>query len=337
MQQPTCPVCGKDIEQLGRGRPRKYCGRACRGEANRGVRFGVRTCAQCQVEFVPRIAGQRTCSNRCAANLRSPWPRSRECGSCGESFEVSRVDAGRKYCKPECAIAGCRRTKGLPPSQKSACEVCGKEYKSSHSGGRSGRTRTCSRKCGVKIQDWVKIRASATERAARRASVRAPKLPRACRDCGAEIGPRALLCDPCRDTAKRARYKSDALKRKRAEPAPTRICAECGVEFKARNRQHAYCSRACSKKAEKRRNGDDYRRPIPMAKLFERYGYRCWICRRKVDPAKKYPNWMCPSVDHVIPRSAGGGDEIENLRPAHWRCNTQRRAGREGEQLPLAV
>ena len=30
------------------------------------------------------------------------------------------------------------------------------------------------------------------------------------------------------------------------------------------------------------------------------------------------------TVDHVIPLSKGGSDELENLRPAHWICNNRK-------------
>jgi 5-methylcytosine-specific restriction endonuclease McrA len=29
-------------------------------------------------------------------------------------------------------------------------------------------------------------------------------------------------------------------------------------------------------------------------------------------------------VDHLIPRSKGGGNDMGNLRPAHQRCNSRR-------------
>lgn len=32
-----------------------------------------------------------------------------------------------------------------------------------------------------------------------------------------------------------------------------------------------------------------------------------------------------PSADHLVPRSRGGSDELENLRPAHRACNAGRR------------
>jgi 5-methylcytosine-specific restriction endonuclease McrA len=44
------------------------------------------------------------------------------------------------------------------------------------------------------------------------------------------------------------------------------------------------------------------------------YGTVCWLCGR--DGAD--------SADHVLPRSRGGSDALENLRPAHRACNSAR-------------
>lgn len=44
-------------------------------------------------------------------------------------------------------------------------------------------------------------------------------------------------------------------------------------------------------------------------RVFDYYGYECWLCGR--DGAD--------TIDHVLPLSHGGGDELENLRPAHGR------------------
>ena len=46
------------------------------------------------------------------------------------------------------------------------------------------------------------------------------------------------------------------------------------------------------------------------------YGNTCWLCGHPIDGL--------PSADHVIPRSRGGSDDIENLRPAHPSCNYSR-------------
>jgi 5-methylcytosine-specific restriction endonuclease McrA len=44
------------------------------------------------------------------------------------------------------------------------------------------------------------------------------------------------------------------------------------------------------------------------------YGTVCWLCGR--DGAD--------SADHLLPRSMGGSDALENLRPAHRVCNSAR-------------
>lgn len=50
--------------------------------------------------------------------------------------------------------------------------------------------------------------------------------------------------------------------------------------------------------------------------VLEVYGNICWLCHQPIPGL--------PSADHVIPRSRGGTDDIENLRPAHPSCNYAR-------------
>jgi HNH endonuclease len=54
--------------------------------------------------------------------------------------------------------------------------------------------------------------------------------------------------------------------------------------------------------------------------VYERDNWICCLCRLPVE----WDTTMArsPSVDHVIPRSRGGSNEIENLRLAHHQCNT---------------
>ncbi len=46
----------------------------------------------------------------------------------------------------------------------------------------------------------------------------------------------------------------------------------------------------------------------------------CHLCGRPIGGQ----DW---DVDHVVPVSRGGGDELANLRPAHASCNRARGAG----------
>lgn len=51
----------------------------------------------------------------------------------------------------------------------------------------------------------------------------------------------------------------------------------------------------------------------------------CHICGDPIDVSLKYPDVMSPSVDHVIPRSRGGSDDMMNLALAHFACNLAKR------------
>lgn len=52
--------------------------------------------------------------------------------------------------------------------------------------------------------------------------------------------------------------------------------------------------------------------------VLDEYGRICWICQG--DGAD--------TVDHLIPKSKGGTDDWDNLRPAHRSCN-----GRRGDDI----
>ncbi len=119
-------------------------------------------------------------------------------------------------------------------------------------------------------------------------------------------------------------------------------------------RWRVYCSAQCNIDATGMRVKDLYATALAlklggagwlrllMRYLSERDGDRCGICRRRIDLAlpsgpKGHPSGLGPSVDHIEPRSKGGSDDPANLRLTHWRCNFERRAGRSGEAVQLAL
>jgi len=57
-------------------------------------------------------------------------------------------------------------------------------------------------------------------------------------------------------------------------------------------------------------------------RIGERDGWTCGICHQPIDPALSvYESDDAATVDHIVPRVAGGTHEDGNLQIAHLRCN----------------
>lgn len=59
--------------------------------------------------------------------------------------------------------------------------------------------------------------------------------------------------------------------------------------------------------------------------LFRRQGGLCAICCKPMG-LHQHHGQDAATLDHIIPRSKGGGNLLTNLRVAHRRCNEERRA-----------
>ena len=62
--------------------------------------------------------------------------------------------------------------------------------------------------------------------------------------------------------------------------------------------------------------GNESKKYTPV--VIATYGMTCHLCMSPIASMGEV------SVDHVVPRNKGGVDAIENLRPAHRRCNYSR-------------
>lgn len=116
-------------------------------------------------------------------------------------------------------------------------------------------------------------------------------------------------------------------------------CARCGKDFVAHSEigLARYCSRACQ-----RQDGKDRRRALKRGvgqvtykriDIFERDGWRCHLCGRRVrrDVSTHHP--LAPTIDHLVPLSRGGPDAPYNVACAHRRCNTLKNATGESQLL----
>lgn len=57
--------------------------------------------------------------------------------------------------------------------------------------------------------------------------------------------------------------------------------------------------------------------------IYERDGWVCQICHKKVNRRLKYPNPLSPSLDHIVPLAQGGAHSSQNAQLAHWICNVR--------------
>lgn len=130
----------------------------------------------------------------------------------------------------------------------------------------------------------------------------------------------------------------------------SRICPECGKTFETRLSDKVYCSQTC-RSARSWRNRNDQKRAntpgevdeIGLHELYERDGGVCHICGgmtdwddfSHTDDGYFLAGDNYPSRDHVIPLAKGGTHTWDNVKLAHFRCNTLKRDNMP--ELELAV
>lgn len=208
-----------------------------------------------------------------------------------------RSRTNRVYCSRECELAG----RGVKSSRRT-CTQCGGEFRP-NGGKNTKRQRFCSVECRAA---W------------RRATV--PPKP----------GPRSRIyvkaCDVCGSlfTARHAQTKRCSL--------------QCRIDHSGIRIKGLLYGDIIDYDPITRRYPGKSRRDALIAYLVDRDGDKCGICRRKVDITLKSGtkgSRKGPSVDHIIPRSLGGSDDLSNLRLAHWGCNQKRGNRMRSEQLAL--
>lgn len=176
-------------------------------------------------------------------------------------------------------------------------------------------------------------------RAGRPPSTRAVDQPRPCPRCGTVfVPPRACPSRRvCSEACGRERMAEGArlLAVLNHQPGP---CDDCGaLTTRGRNGEGRACDDCAQRRSRARyrrknavRRGARVSGPMPRLEVIAaRDGWRCHLCRRKVNPDLRAPHRRSATLDHLIPVSAGGTDDAANLALAHWSCNSSRGAGGE--------
>lgn len=238
----------------------------------------------------------------------------RPCRYCANQFEERRPD--NLYCSRECSK---RYNYYHPRGARSAvnCEWCSEAFRPKQ----VDRIRFCSRACAFQ---WL--------------SDNKPKpfcvvyFPR-CVSCGRVFCSRRegkFTCSPyC--------HHKNAYKKK---PARDCICKVCGRHFqRSTSGAAAACSLRCKKKRKKilgvdakaeqsrlrkARRKDAFVERVIRRAIYERDGWKCGICGKRVNDNLAVPHPLAKTIDHIIPLSKGGTHEPKNVRLAHFICNSKR-------------
>lgn len=145
----------------------------------------------------------------------------------------------------------------------------------------------------------------------------------------------------CRRTAYLAR-NADLVSYKPL-PRAEKHCTECGAKFSGTDGrrfctpEHAVSHHRKVYRDRKRasRRGAGRVGHVDRQIVFARDGWRCQLCKRPVSRRPKSRS-MWPTLDHIVPLSAGGSHEYPNVQLAHMICNQRKHASGAG-QLRLTL
>ena len=241
----------------------------------------------------------------------------RQCPTCGTVFEVKRGRGhARRYCtsgcKPErvrvvltapCSVPGCSRA--IRSSRSPHCEM---HYYRLRRNGVIGDpdakpTQNHCDYCGSATADK-----RFCDSACRARFDRGNPLVRECVVCAATYDPRSThgrdrqVCGSACEAARSKGWGQAMYARYMATPH--------GRE-KVRSNEYR-------RKARKRAAFVD---DVKWSEVMERGGWACHLCGGKIPKARKWPDPLFGTVDHVLPLAKGGEHSYANCKPAHLSCN----------------
>jgi hypothetical protein len=307
----TCGRCSAPLTRKpGPGRPPKYCG-DCR--VGPSWRSGV--------------------TDSLTHGRPSTYNRGCRCDLCRDAIREygKRFRPPKDYVPVSCAFCGCEFKPTM--NRQRFCRECSRSGKGKRKSPRLGT-------CGHVLDDfslWGRHRECSDCRVLPPPKVlHGPPAPPAPVDHGP---PAPKRCGFCRVWLVGSR-KSDTCGKRCAANYRNNVdrwsdmefggCEECGVLFVRRaGRVGRCCSARCRKRAGKRDRKHRLRAAGPanlitVRKLAERDGWVCHICGKRVGKSYNPQHDRAPSIDHLVPVSAGGTHTWDNVALAHRQCNWER-------------
>lgn len=214
------------------------------------------------------------------------------------------------YCNTDCRQA-----------VSSQCPECGGLVTQNRIG---APRKYCSRKCAQRVGNRA---------ANRRRKPLASPIQKFCAHCGKEFVARSrdrIYCPDgwCAQLAYQARRRAGEGRRVVERVV---VCDGCGAEFVGRHPSARWCSKYCANKywglvRSRRRYAADGSALYVDREVFERDNWTCYLCNLPVDPELDRLHEFGATIDHIVPLSRGGLDELSNVALAHWSCNRTKRA-----------
>ena len=346
-----CCGCGKSFScHSSRGPLPKWCDpcrSAARSESSKAARksesrvLHLRVCQCCGAEWKAKSRVAKFCSRRCqyvAAGSRVVLA----CQACGESFDSAvTLSEGRRFCSRECFLSvhrtaertcvECGKTFRRAPAQRDKAKYCGRDcYFTARAAGRQpwdvGKIADAARE--AVWHRGGRYKHSPSAKAMREMASNMARHMSAVASLWRRVAS-ARWCDVCgkQNLRPSSQYCSKACAR---TFLVGRECTECGKGILVTGESRRTKCKRCSKRNRLANNhrkrcrlyGVPYDSTIKSRWVFERDGYKCYLCGRKTRPNKNQLHPRYPTVDHVVPLSARVyGHTADNVRCACRRCN----------------
>lgn len=244
------------------------------------------------------------------------------CKICNADTTSTKRGRPKLYCSSNCQYIFYH---GRPRSSTvKTCQVCFKQFQQLGAG---APRKVCSQKCR-KTRDAQLSKARYLKKS----------YSKTCVMCSSGFQAKAINQNIC---SEKCRVQRDTRRSRenyyRQHPKGLKqiICSWCNKpvivpsSFTQKIVSHPQCKEERLRKRQRRKavGRRGYRaalRSLSIEQLGDRDNWTCHICEQSVNPLLPCNDKQGATVDHVMPLSRGGSDELDNLKLAHWICNVRK-------------